>query len=233
MSRETEVAASHAEAQADGTSGFSRRSFLVVGSAASAAVVVAACSKSKSNTATTATSAESGSSTTGAAGGNGDAKTAMLAASLEVLAVGTYKAALDAATANKLGTVPPAVANFAQTVMGHHQAALDKWNSVLTGAGAQAVNAPPADLKAKVDTAFAAVKDVTGVAKLALLLEQTAADTYLSAAPTLVNKDAITLASALQSVDQEHAAILLYVLGEYPVPDVFQKTDKAYSPPPS
>jgi hypothetical protein len=62
-----------------------------------------------------------------------------------------------------------------------------------------------------------------------LLLEQTASDTYLSAIPTLKSKDAITLAGQLQVVDQEHAAVLHYVLGEYPVPDVFQTTDKAFS----
>jgi hypothetical protein len=44
-----------------------------------------------------------------------------------------------------------------------------------------------------------------------------------------MNKDAITLAGALQSVDQEHSAILLYVLGQYPVPDVFQKGNRAYT----
>jgi hypothetical protein len=120
------------------------------------------------------------------------------------------------------------VATFVQTAMSHHQAALDKWNSVLTGAGAQAVSQPPADLKATVDKAFAGVTDVVGAAKLALMLETIAADTYLNAIPTLQSKDAITLAGALQVVDQEHGAILHYVLGDYPVPDVFQKTDMAY-----
>ncbi len=204
----------------------SRRGFLVATGAAGIAVIAAACSKKKDNVdaGNTATS-----SSAGGGSASGDAKIAQLAAGLEVLAVGTYKAALDAATANKLGAVPPAVATFATTVMAHHQKALDTWNGVLTKAGAQAVSTPPADLKAKVDTMFAAVKDVTGVAKLALTLETIAADTYLSAVPKLQSKDAITLAAALQSVDQEHAAILHYVLGEYPVPDVFQKTDKAYA----
>jgi rubrerythrin len=121
------------------------------------------------------------------------------------------------------------VATFVQTAMAHHQMALDSWNGILTSAGAQKVSTPPTDLKATVDAAFAKVTDVTGAAKLALLLEQTAADTYLVSLPLIMNKDAVTLAGALQSVDQEHSAILLYVLGQYPVPDVFQKGDKAYA----
>ncbi|MCU1287734.1 MAG: hypothetical protein JWO13_4084, partial [Acidobacteriales bacterium] len=103
------------------------------------------------------------------------------------------------------------------------------WNGILTSAGAQKVSTPPTDLKATVDAAFGKVTDVVGAAQLALLLEQTAADTYLVSLPVIMNKDAITLAGALQSVDQEHSAILLYVLGQYPVPDVFQKGNKAYT----
>ena len=210
--------------------GTSRRWFLGAAAAVAAGGVLAACSKDDSKVETGASTVTTGAATTAttAAGGAGDASVAKLAAGLEVLAVGTYKAALDAATAKKLGTVPDAVATFATTVMGHHQTAREAWNKVLTGAGQPAVSAPPASLKATVDTKFAAVKDVTGVAELALLLEQTAADTYLSATKTLQGKDALTMAGALQSVDQEHAAILLYVLGKYPVPAVFQKTDKAF-----
>ena len=72
------------------------------------------------------------------------------------------------------------------------------------------------------------VVDLTESAS-SLLLEQTASDTYLKVMPTLMSGDAITLAGALQISGQEHAAVLHYVLGEYPVPDVFQKTDLAYT----
>lgn len=206
--------------------GLSRRGFLVTsGAVAASAVVLAACGSDDKKTKTDS----SGGTDTTAANGSGDADIAKLAAGLEVLAVGTYKAALDAATAGKLGAVPPAVATFVQTAMGHHEKALSTWNGVLTGAGAEAVTAPPADLKATVDGEFAKVKDVEGAAKLALKLEQIAADTYLSAVPKLTDKTAITTAGTFQTIDQEHVAILLFVLGEYPVPDVFQKTTNAYS----
>jgi hypothetical protein len=212
-------------------SGFSRRKFLIGGGVGAIAVVAAACGGSDGNS-----SAASGTpkttdapSTSDTMSGDGDAKTAALAASLEVLAVGTYKAALEAATANKLGPVPPAVGAFVGNAIKQHQAALDAWNGVITNGGGTAVSAPPASLKATVDGEFAKVKDITGAAKLALLLEQTASDTYLSAVPALQDKAAITLAGGLQIACQEHAAILHYVLGEYPVPDVFQNTDKAFS----
>ena len=152
---------------------------------------------------------------------------AQLAAGLEVLAVGTYKAALDAAGAGKLGDVPPAVGEFVTTAMKQHQAHLDAWNKVITGAGEAAVTEPNATLKPTVDTAFGAVTDVGGAAKLALMLEQIASATYLNAQNVLTNKDAIQLAGSIQIIDAQHAAVLLYVLGEYPVPDVFAKTDLA------
>lgn len=154
-----------------------------------------------------------------------DVQIAQLAAGLEVLAVGTYKAALDAATANKLGAVPPAVAEFVTVAMQHHQAHLDAWNKVLTSNGAAAVTTPNATLKPTVDTAFAGVKDVGGAAMLALMLEQIAAATYLSAQGVLTDKDAIKLAGSIQIVDAQHVSVLLFVLGQYPVPDTFAKVD--------
>ena len=181
-------------------------------------------------TPTTATATTGATKTTDAVGAGSaamDGKIATLAAGLEVLAVGTYKAALDAATAGSLGTVPPAVAQFVTTAMDQHQKQLDAWNKVLTAAGAPAVTAPNATLKPTVDAMFAKVKDVAGAATLALLLEQIAAATYQSAIPVIMNKDAITLAGSIQIIDFQHAAILNFVLGNYPVPDTFGKLDKA------
>ncbi len=207
------------------SAGVSRRGFLAGGGAlAAGAVVFAACGKDdkKSTTGSKTTDA------TEAPSGGGDAKIAATAAALEVLAVATYKGGLDAATAGKLGAVPPAVATYAKTAMAAHQSSLNGWNAVLKSLGQPAVTAPPADLKATVDTQFAAVKDVTGLAKLALGLEQIAADTYLAVLPSISDKAAITMAGAQQTLGQERAAILLFVLGQYPVPDVFQSTKNAY-----
>lgn len=159
-----------------------------------------------------------------------DVKIAQLAAGLEVLAVGTYKAALDAAGAGKLGDVPPAVGEFATTAMKQHQDQLDAWNKVLTSNGAPAITAPNATLKPVVDKMFGGVKDIAGVAMLAVMLEQIAAATYLSAQGVLTDKGAVKLAGSIQVIDAQHVAVLLFVLGQYPVPDTFAKVDMAASP---
>ena len=228
-----------------------RRHILASAAVLGAGLVAAACgsdSKSSSDGTTGSTTPSStaggtdttmapnttgGSDTTGApdttegSGGNVDLKVAGLAASLEALAVGTYKAALDAAGKGALGEVPPAVAEFVTVAMAQHQEHLDAWNGVITGAGGEAVTKPNATLKPTVDAEFAKVKDVAGAAKLALLLEQIAAATYLNAQNVLTDKDAIQLAGSIQIIDAQHVSILLYVLGEYPVPDVFAKTEMA------
>ena len=56
-------------------------------------------------------------------------------------------AGLTAATANKLGTVPPAVAKFATTVKSQHTQHAAAWNGVLAGAGKKKITVtnPPLD----------------------------------------------------------------------------------------
>ncbi|MGI9120336.1 MAG: ferritin-like domain-containing protein [Acidimicrobiales bacterium] len=160
--------------------------------------------------------------------GGGDVATAMTAAGLEVLAVNTYGAALTAAGEGKLGEVPPAVGEFATTAKAHHEAHRDAWNKLLTSLGKPAVTTPPSGLESTVNDMFAKVTDVPGVARLALLLEQIAADTYFAVIPTLSNAEAIKLAATIQPIDMQHAAILHYVLGEYPVPLTFATADNAF-----
>ncbi len=210
-----------AEAQ-PARAGWGRRGMLAGGAAAVAAFAAACSSGGTTSPGSTTTAAAAGASA-------GDLAVAKLAAGLEVLAVNTYKGALDAATGGKLGAVPPAVATFVQTAMAQHQEHLDAWNKVITGAGQPKVTEPDAKLKPTVDAAFAKVTDVVGAANLALMLEEIASDTYNKAIPTLQSKDAIKLAAQIQVVDQQHRAILLYALGMYPVPEVFQNTDKAAS----
>ncbi len=206
-----------------------RRRFLAASTIAGVALVAAACGDDNDESPGGA-APESTTTTAASAIPAGDVTTATFAAGLEVLAVSTYKAALDAATQNKLGTVPPAVAEYMTTAMVHHTEHLNAWNKVVTSAGGAQVTEPDAKLKPVVDAEFAKVKDVAGAAKLALMLEQIAAQTYLKVIPTLKGKDAKKLAGSIQAVDQQHQSILLFALGKYPVPETFQKTEMAASP---
>lgn len=155
---------------------------------------------------------------------------ATFAAGLEALAVSAYRQTAAAATAGQLGEVPPAVAEFVTTVMGHHQAALDQWNRALAISGKPQETTPDRILQPTVDAALKDVRDVPGAARLALMLEDIASATYLAAIPKLKAPESIALTASIQPVDMQHAAILHFVLGEYPVPDVFAKTDQAGAP---
>lgn len=230
----------------------SRRGFLFGAGGLALAGVAAACSSDKkSSTASdtgsttgasgsssgTDTSSSSGSSSTGAAPTTAAAtspqdqvKIATFAASLELLAAKTYTAALDAATAGKLGTVPPAVATFVTTAQAQHQAAADALNKLVTSNGGTAATEGPADVTKSVNDEFAKVTDVTGAAKLALMLEEVASATYQKYIPMLNIKEATLGAGQNQILAMQHQAILNFVLGNYPVPDTFGKTDKAAKP---
>ena len=157
----------------------------------------------------------------------GDLAIVALAASLENLAVGTYQAGIDAATAGKLGAVPPAVVSFATTAQSQHKDHAAAWNSVLTGAGKKAITGVDLTVKKDVDTAFASVKDVPGLAMLALSLENGAAATYLAAIDAVKSPAGIKVAATIQPVEMQHAAVLNFLLGQYPVPDSFSKQTDA------
>lgn len=209
-----------------------RRRVLLGGGVGAVALVAAACgTEEEEDPAATGDPTTSTTSTTEgdepAADGSGDVAIAMAAASLEVLAVNTYGAVLQAATAGDLGEVPPAVAEYATVAMEHHQAHLDGWNELLTSLGESEVSEPPPELETMVNEQFAEVTDITGVAELALMLEQTAADTYFAVIPTLTNPQAVELAATIQPIDMQHSAILRYVMGDYPVPNTFANTENA------
>jgi Ferritin-like domain len=160
---------------------------------------------------------------------SGDLAIVAVAAALENLAVGTYQAGIDAATAGKLGTVPPAVVEFAKTAQSQHKDHAAAWNAVLTGAGKKKVTGVDLTVKPTVDQTFAQVTDVPGLAKLALTLENVAAATYLSAIDVVKSPAGIRTAATIQPVEMQHAAILNFLLGQYPVPDSFSQKTGAVS----
>lgn len=208
----------------------SRRRFLIGSGVALGGLALAACGSSSKSGSSTTTTVPAGSSGKGGAL-TGDLAIVALAAGLENLAVATYQGGIDAATAGKLGAVPPAVVTFAQTAQKHHKAHADAWNAILSGAGKSKVTGVDQTVKTGVvDPAFAKVKDVGGLATLALELENVAAATYLNGIGVIESKAGIATAATIQPVEMQHAAILNFVLGKYPVPDNFAKTTGARAP---
>jgi hypothetical protein len=205
---------------------FSRRGFLAGTGVALGGAVLAACGSSSKKS---STSGNGSTTTAGAAGGaNDDVKIAALATSLENLAVATYQSGIDAATAGKLGKVPPAVVTFAQTAQKQHKDHAAAWNAIIKSAGQPEVTGVDSTVKtAVVDPAFAKVTDVAGLAKLALQLEEVAAATYLASIGLIKDPGGIKTSASIQPVEMQHAAILHFVLGDYPVPRDFASTDGA------
>lgn len=206
----------------------SRRGFLAGAGVALGGLVIAACSSSSKSTSSTTQPAGSGSSSGSGAKLTGDLAIAALATSLENLAVATYQGGIDAATKGKLGTVPPAVVTFAQTAQKQHQDHAAAWNAILVGAGKPKVTGVDTTVKsAVIDPAFAQVKDVPGLAMLALQLENVAAATYLESIDLIKSPGGIKTSASIQPVEMQHAAILNLLLGQYPVPMSFASTDGA------
>jgi hypothetical protein len=213
----------HAIAEWNERSRTSRRGFLIGAGAVAGGALLAACS-SGSSTSTTTTAA-SGSSTSGKL--TGDLAVAALAASLENLAVAAYGDVLTAATAGKLGTIPPAVSTFVTTVKSQHTQHAQAWNSAIVAAGHSAITTTDPVVTPIVTGDFAKVTNLTGAAKLALMLEEIAGATYQSAIAAVKATSSIKVAASIQPVELQHAAILNFVLGQYPVPNAFSPTSTA------
>ncbi|WP_327292659.1 ferritin-like domain-containing protein [Streptomyces sp. NBC_01198] len=207
-----------------------RRRFLAGAGGLAAALALAACSSSDKDTSASGTKGAGAPKPSASSLYTGDLKVVALATALENQAVGAYRATLAAAKAGKLGTVPPAVATFVTTAMAQHSDHAKVWNAVLTGAGKPAVTGVPLTNQAATTAALGKATSVGDVAKLALQLEDQAAQTYVFAAGAVTSAGGIQTAATIAPVEAMHAAILHYVLGQYPVPDDFLPTSKAASP---
>jgi hypothetical protein len=207
-----------------------RRRVLSIGALAGGlATVAVACSNDRKGTDNGAGGAAPGPTATTAA--NGDLDVAALAAGLEKLVTDTYTAVGTMAMQGRLGAlIPGAVAEFVDTARNQHQAHMDAWNKLLTGAGRQAVREPDAQLKPAVDAAAAKLVDVPGAATLALRLEDYACQTYLKVLPALTSPDVIKLAARILVVDHQHQAILRYVLGLVPVGSGLGRDTRDFAP---
>lgn len=197
-----------------------RRGFLLGSGAVLGGLALAACGSKSGSSSTPANS--SGVPTTATSGGaSGDAAGLATNASLENLAVFAYGAALTNAPKGKFGPVPPAVAGFAQHAMQQHSDHAKAWNAALVAAGKQPFTAPDPALAPTITAAFAKINNVPDLAKLALLLENTAGETYARQLGEFTSPQAISTAATIMPVERQHAAILSFILGQYPVPATF------------
>jgi Ferritin-like domain len=160
----------------------------------------------------------------------GDLKVVAVATALENLAVSAYEGVLKKAGTGEIGAVPPAVATFVQTAMKQHSDHAQAWNAVLSRAGKPTLSDAPLSITSNQLAMLAAAKSVADVAKFALNLENVAAQTYTFAVANVSDPTAITTAATIQPVEAMHAAILTFILGDFPIPDAFIGTGNALKP---
>ncbi len=139
-----------------------------------------------------------------------DVQILQTAASIEVLAVGTYKTALTlpfigGASANAV------VKAFATTTMQQHQQHLDAFNAAITGLGGKTQTNPDPALQKVVAAAVPGLTAPGPVVALALELEQGAAETYVADVAALSNANAKKLTASIMGVEAQHASVLLAV----------------------
>lgn len=180
-----------------------RRQFFKIGGATiMGAAVLAACG-SDDEGGTTDTTAAPG--THGEEpGGEMDLPLARTAASLEKLAVDTYQAGIES------GLVTTAAIGEAATLFqSHHQAHLDALNGAIKDLGGEEVTeANEAVFKALIEPAVTAAKAEADIVKIALELENAAAQTYAYAGGTLSVPALRSTIMTIGGIEARHAAVL-------------------------
>ena len=158
----------------------------------------------------------------------GDFAVVALAASLENLVVRSYTDALEAVAAGDIEEVAPALTTLAERALAHHSEHAAGWNRLLVEAGQQPVQGVNRTVQdALADPGLTAVREGPGLATFALGLEGILAATYLDGMVRLQDRGAVALAASIRPVELQHAAVLSFFLGQYPVPDTFTGVEGA------
>ncbi|MFE2722161.1 ferritin-like domain-containing protein [Kitasatospora sp. NPDC059327] len=177
-----------------------------------------------------------------------DIKALQTAASLENLAVSVYQ---TSAALPFIKDGNKTVAAFIAKTTEQHQAHAKAFNAAATAAGGQAQNKPDPKYKAVVDQTLPTIKTPADVVKLAITLEDVAAQTYTKNVSQVSNADLRKLFASVAPVEAQHRAVLLAVqallagnaadlitipvdpaklpaaAGSVGFPDAFYKTDNA------
>jgi hypothetical protein len=134
-------------------------------------------------------------------------------ASLENLAVMTYKTAL---TLPYVGgsSANPTVKAFAQTTMAQHQQHNDAFNSAATALGGKAQHNPDPKYVPVVKSAVSQItkqsptQGLMSVVNLALTLENVAAETYVANCPKFQDDNAKKVTASIMGIEAQHVAVL-------------------------
>ncbi|HET6916957.1 MAG TPA: ferritin-like domain-containing protein, partial [Acidimicrobiales bacterium] len=137
-------------------------------------------------------------------------------ASIENLAVSTYKTAL---TLPYIGgsSANPVVKAFAQTTMAQHGQHNDAFNSAAKALGGKAQTAPDPKYVPVVNNAVASItkmppsQGALAVVGLAITLENVAAETYVANCSKFSDTNAKKVTASIMGVEAQHVATLLAV----------------------
>ena len=151
-----------------------------------------------------------------AASSSSDVQILQTAASLENLAVSTYKTAL---TLPYIGgsSANPVVTKFAQVTMGQHAQHADAFNAAAKSLGGKAQHKPDPAFVPVVKKAVARLGSATpaqgalGVVALALELENIAAETYVKDTALAKKKTNKALLASIMGIEAQHVSVLLAV----------------------
>ena len=151
-----------------------------------------------------------------AASSSSDVQILQTAASIENLAVSTYKTAL---TLPYIGgsSANPVVTKFAQVTMGQHVQHADAFNAAVKSLGGKAQTKPDPAFVPVVKKAVAGLGSATpaqgalGVVALALELENIAAETYVKDTVLAKKETNKALLASIMGIEAQHVAILLAV----------------------
>lgn len=155
-----------------------------------------------------------------------------LIAQLEVVARNAYRDSAAASDAGRLGAMPAAGVEFLKSAAAQHGDALEALNALLRGNERPAVEEGHVEFETvTVGPPLEQLKSWGEVAALARNVEVALAATDLEAIhSTLQSPAPIRLVAGLQATSQKRVAVLNFLLGEFPSPDTFQKTDAAIAP---
>jgi hypothetical protein len=201
--------------------GLARRRFLRIGATSvAAAAVLAACGDDDE-----APGAAETTSTTEKKGAAGDITILRTAASLELVASGTYDQAVKAGL-----VTTPTVLEAARSFLRQHKEHAALFQGLTKKLGGQPYTEPTPAVTQQLAPRVAALKSEQDVLALAFELERAAAATYLASVGTFEDVSLNEAVMSVGGVESRHAAVIATVLGQPAVPGAFGSTAGAVAP---